>query len=42
MKRQEERQEADNAFLNGSNEAAAEPLKALAVQGNAYAQLYLG
>lgn len=42
MNRQEEREEADNAFLKGSYEAAAEPLKDLALRGNAYAQLYLG
>lgn len=42
MNRQEEKEEADSAFASGSYEAAVEPLKTLALQGNAYAQLYLG
>lgn len=42
MNRQEEKEEADGAFSTESYEAAVEPLKALALQGNAYAQLYLG
>ena len=36
------KEEADSAFSSGSYEEAVDPLKALALQGNAYAQLYLG
>ncbi|MBL8511303.1 MAG: sel1 repeat family protein [Betaproteobacteria bacterium] len=42
MNRREEQEEADSAFSAGSYEAAVEPLKASALRGNAYAQLYLG
>lgn len=42
LNRREEREEADSAFSAGSYEAAVEPLKASALRGNAYSQLYLG
>ncbi len=42
MNRREEQEEADSAFSADSYEAAAESLKAYALRGNAYAQLYLG
>ena len=42
MNRKEQQEEADSAFFAGSYEAAVEPLKASAMKGNAYAQLYLG
>lgn len=42
MNRKEEQEEANSAFSTGSYEAAIEPLTALALRGNAYAQLYLG
>lgn len=43
MNRQEEKEEADSAMISsGDYEAAVEPLKVLALQGHAYAQLYLG
>lgn len=42
MNRREEQEEADSAFSAGSYEAAVEPLKASALKGNVYAQLYLG
>lgn len=42
MNRQEEKEEADSALATENYEAAVERLKALALQGNAYAQLYIG
>jgi TPR repeat protein len=42
VNRREEKEEADRAFAAGSYEAAVESLKAVALKGNAYAQLYLG
>jgi TPR repeat protein len=42
VNRKEQQEEADSAFFAGSYEAAVEPLKASAMKGNAYAQLYLG
>jgi hypothetical protein len=41
VNRREEQEEADSAFSADSYEEAAESLKAYALRGNAYAQLYL-